>query len=110
MASIVRANVFTVFNLILVAFGVLTFAFGHWEDALFIGIVGALALAFAIAFGLGGREVAAEITRGWYERGQGATRKLATYAERRRVDRERISVAGEPVGSGTTIRPAGDRT
>ena len=39
MASIVRANVFTVFNLILVSFGVLTFAFGHWEDALFIGIL-----------------------------------------------------------------------
>ena len=39
MASIVRANVFTVFNLILVSFGVLTFAFGHWEDALFIAIL-----------------------------------------------------------------------
>ena len=39
LASIVRANVFTVFNLILVSFGVLTFAFGHWEDALFIGIL-----------------------------------------------------------------------
>jgi P-type E1-E2 ATPase len=39
LASIVRANVFTVFNLILVAAGVLTFAFGHWEDALFIGIL-----------------------------------------------------------------------
>ena len=38
-ASIVRANVFTVFNLILVTFGVLTFAFGHWEDALFLGIL-----------------------------------------------------------------------
>jgi P-type E1-E2 ATPase len=39
LASIVRANVFTVFNLILVAAGVLTFAFGHWEDALFIAIL-----------------------------------------------------------------------
>jgi P-type E1-E2 ATPase len=39
LASIVRANVFTLFNLILVAAGVLTFAFGHWEDALFIGIL-----------------------------------------------------------------------
>jgi len=38
-ASIVRANVFTVFNLILVAAGVLTFAFGHWEDALFLAIL-----------------------------------------------------------------------
>jgi P-type E1-E2 ATPase len=39
LASIVRANVFTVFNLILVGFGVLTFAFGHWEDALFLAIL-----------------------------------------------------------------------
>ncbi len=39
VASIVRANVFTVFNLILVGAGVLTFAFGHWEDALFVAIL-----------------------------------------------------------------------
>lgn len=39
LASIVRANVFTVFNVILVSFGVLTFAFGHFEDALFIAIL-----------------------------------------------------------------------
>ena len=38
-ASIVRANVFTVFNLILVVAGVATFVFGHWEDALFIAIL-----------------------------------------------------------------------
>ena len=77
-------------------------------NTLFIGIVGAVALAFAIAFGLGGREVAAEITRGWYDRGRDASQKIATYAERRRVDRERLAVAGEPVESGTTIRPAGE--
>ena len=39
MASIIRANVFTVFNLILVSFGVLTFIFGHFEDALFVAIL-----------------------------------------------------------------------
>jgi len=37
--SIVFANVFTVFNAILVAFGMLTFAFGDPKDALFLGIV-----------------------------------------------------------------------
>jgi hypothetical protein len=77
-------------------------------NTLFIGIVGAVALAFAIAFGLGGREVAADITRGWYESGRGAGQKIATYAERRRVDRERLAVAGEPVVRGTTIRPVGE--
>ena len=34
----------------------------------FIAVVGAAALAAGIAFGLGGRDVAAEITRQWYER------------------------------------------
>jgi cation-transporting P-type ATPase E len=38
-ASIVRANVFTVFNLILLFFGVITLAFGDWRDALFLGVL-----------------------------------------------------------------------
>jgi P-type E1-E2 ATPase len=38
-ASIVRANVFTLFNAILLVLGVLTLAVGHPEDALFLGIV-----------------------------------------------------------------------
>ncbi len=38
-ASIVRANVFTVFNLILAVAGGLTLAFGDWQDALFLGVL-----------------------------------------------------------------------
>ena len=38
-ASIVRANVFTIFNAILLSLGVLTLAFGAWQDALFLAIV-----------------------------------------------------------------------
>ena len=38
-ASIVRANVFTIFNLILAVAGVLTLAFGQWQDALFLGVL-----------------------------------------------------------------------
>lgn len=38
-ASIVRANTLTVFNLILVVFGVLTLVAGDWRDALFLGIL-----------------------------------------------------------------------
>jgi cation-transporting ATPase E len=38
-ASIVRANVFTVFNAILLFFGLLTLVFGDWQDALFLGVV-----------------------------------------------------------------------
>ncbi len=38
-ASIVRANVFTVFNAILAAFGTVTLIFGDPRDALFLGII-----------------------------------------------------------------------
>jgi cation-transporting ATPase E len=38
-ASIVRANFFTVFNLMLASFGALTLVFGDWRDALFLGIL-----------------------------------------------------------------------
>jgi cation-transporting P-type ATPase E len=37
--SIVRANLLTVFNLILAGFGVLTLVFGDWRDALFLGVI-----------------------------------------------------------------------
>ena len=38
-ASIIRANVLTVFNLILGIMGGLTLAFADWEDALFLGVL-----------------------------------------------------------------------
>ena len=38
-ASIVRANVLTVFNLILAGFGIVTLIFGDPRDALFFGII-----------------------------------------------------------------------
>ena len=38
-ASIVRANVFTVFNLILGIAGAATLIFGEWQDALFLGVL-----------------------------------------------------------------------
>lgn len=57
----------------------------------FIAVVGAGALATAIAFGLGGRDVAAEITRAWYERS-------------RELERRRRSAR-----TGPTKRPATDR-
>lgn len=42
----------------------------------FIAVVGAAALAAGIAFGLGGREVAGEILRDWYERTRASSRRL----------------------------------
>ena len=37
--SIARANVLTVFNLILAVFGTITLVYGDWRDALFLGIL-----------------------------------------------------------------------
>jgi hypothetical protein len=43
----------------------------------FIAVVGAAALATGLAFGLGGREVAGEITRSWYDRARADARRRA---------------------------------
>jgi hypothetical protein len=58
--------------------------------AAFTLILGALALAVGLAFGLGNRELAGEITRRWYEEGQ--------RRDRRRSDRSgpNIPPGGEP--------------
>lgn len=50
-------------------------------NTLFFGLVGALALALGLAFGLGGRETAGEIVQGWYRQGQQAGPKVARAAE-----------------------------
>jgi hypothetical protein len=49
-------------------------------NTLFMATVGALALALGLAFGLGGRDTAARIVSGWYERGQEAAPRLAQAA------------------------------
>ncbi|HET9520157.1 MAG TPA: mechanosensitive ion channel [Candidatus Limnocylindrales bacterium] len=50
-------------------------------NTLFIGIVGAMALAFGLAFGLGGRDVAAELTRRWYEASQTTAARVRSAAD-----------------------------
>jgi hypothetical protein len=45
-------------------------------NTLFFGLIGALALALGLAFGLGGRDTAGEIVRSWYLQGQRATPKI----------------------------------
>lgn len=49
-------------------------------NTLFTAVVGALALALGLAFGLGGRDTAARIVQGWYERGQQAAPRIAQAA------------------------------
>jgi hypothetical protein len=50
-------------------------------NTLFMGLVGALALAIGLAFGLGGRDTAREIVDNWYNRGQQARPKMERAAE-----------------------------
>jgi hypothetical protein len=55
-------------------------------NTLFMGFVGALALALGLAFGLGGRDTAGQIVQGWYRRGREAAPRMqeaAEYAQRR---------------------------
>jgi hypothetical protein len=46
-------------------------------NTLFIGLVASLALAFGLAFGLGGREVGARIAESWYNSGQNAMNRAS---------------------------------
>jgi len=50
-------------------------------NTLFMAIVGALALGIGLAFGLGGRETAAEIWRKWYAKAQENSGQLRELAE-----------------------------
>jgi mechanosensitive ion channel-like protein len=50
-------------------------------NTLFMGFIGALALAAGLAFGLGGRETAAQIVQDWYRQGREARPKLGRAVE-----------------------------
>ncbi|MCJ7711535.1 MAG: hypothetical protein MUQ32_11980 [Chloroflexi bacterium] len=69
-----------------IAFGVIValYQVGIASDLvniLFIGLVGAMALAFGLAFGLGGRSVAEEVSKDWYKRSRQMAAKIAETAE-----------------------------
>ena len=57
-------------------------------NALFMATVGAVALALGLAFGIGGRDTAAEIIREWYARSRHAAPKVQDAAEKIRRDIE----------------------
>jgi hypothetical protein len=75
-------------------------------NTLLIGTVGAVALAVGLAFGLGGRDVAARITEGWYASGQQAAQKVAQYTQEQGSSQGLTGERG-PVASGpTSVAPA----
>jgi Mechanosensitive ion channel, conserved TM helix len=65
-------------------------------NTLFMGFVGALALAAGLAFGLGGRETAAQIVQNWYNRGRANQPKMerATENIERQAQRNMPSTRG----------------
>lgn len=67
-------------------------------NTLFIGVVAAVALAFGLAFGLGGRDVAAQVTQGWYESSKATAERV----------RDRASETAKQAG--VTARPREART
>ena len=67
-------------------------------NTLLIGLIGSVALAIGLAFGLGGRDVAAQITQKWYNSSQSM------------IDAARVQ-AGTPTGGGAKVyraEPTGD--
>lgn len=73
-------------------------------DTLFIAFVGAIALAVGIAFGLGGRETAAQLWQDWYERSRTAMPRIQSAA--------RMTTSTAPASAGAMehpLRRAADR-
>jgi hypothetical protein len=68
-------------------------------NALFIGVVGSVALAFGLAFGLGSRDVAAEITRSWYEQGKRGLDRASSIPRPLRTGPGGIGIRPEKTGS-----------
>src|SRR5687767_6570727 len=66
-------------------------------NILFIGVVAALSLAFGLAFGLGGREVAGRITQDWYEGMSSATEKVIEAASASEPSPPGVSTARPPL-------------
>lgn len=66
-------------------------------NTLFMGTVGALALAFGLAFGLGGRDLASRLLDDWYDRSRRAAPKL----EQAGRNAERMASQTQPVRSPT---------
>jgi hypothetical protein len=72
-------------------------------NTLFMGFVGALALAAGLAFGLGGRDTASRIVSNWYSQSSGMSDKLARAADAAGEQAQQMS--SQPSGR-TSMRDA----
>lgn len=79
-------------------------------NTLFMGIVGALALALGLAFGLGGRETAGQIVQNWYRKGQANADKLRDAGQHAQADAQaRVQRTADTYGATDTTRPVQPR-
>lgn len=76
-------------------------------NTLFIGTVGAVALAFGLAFGLGGRDVASRLTQSWYASGQQASERMKAYAQQQEGASGAPGSASAPSTQTGTVAAAG---
>ena len=78
-------------------------------NTLFMGTVGALALALGLAFGLGGRDTAARVVEGWYRKGQEAAPRLqqAAAAAEQQARAQGAQGAGDAAARRTTTTVVG---
>ena len=72
-------------------------------NTLFMAIVGAIALAVGLAFGLGGRETAAKIVSHWYDKARSAGPEVAQTVHETAASR----AVGETVNADPTAWPTG---
>jgi hypothetical protein len=77
-------------------------------NTLFMAVVGMLALAGSLAFGLGGREVAGRIVEGWYARRGEVAEKAGRLADATRRE-ARAADGTRPAATTYTVSPAGER-
>jgi mechanosensitive ion channel-like protein len=75
-------------------------------NTLFMGFIGALALALGLAFGLGGRDTASQIVRDWYEGGRAQMPRLQRTAE---AAREQVTSGPAPTTTPSTNLPDEER-
>jgi hypothetical protein len=75
-------------------------------NTLFIGVVAAVSLAFGLAFGLGGRDVAAQLTQRWYEQSQDAAARVRAHTEGPDASERTPSKSMTPAPSTTGAKPA----
>jgi hypothetical protein len=75
-------------------------------NTLFIGVVAAVSLALGLAFGLGGRDVAAQLTQRWYEQSQDAAARVRAHAEGSDTSERRPSKRATSAPSTAGVNPA----